>query len=160
MKTLDAPVYEIKQNSEWYISTVKRRLQIKEFFQKVNSEYFTDNGFSFYTSEHFGIQGCSKDYETYKDEVMKNPNKDGVHIFKKRLKFYELFKGMIEQIEETNPFKSTDVFGLNNLSASQWIGERWFFGVRNSEYIKDKESKEITSIEYKDYLKIVMENLD
>jgi hypothetical protein len=156
MQTLDAPVYEVKQDSEWYKNRVKRDLQIKEFFKKINAEYFKDNGFSFYHSEWFGVQGDSADYETYKDEVMKNPNKDGVHIIKKRSKYFAIFKELLEQIDDSSPFKSHDVLGFNNISGSQWVGNRWFFGVKHEEFVKGEE---VTLIDYKEYLKVVMDSL-
>lgn len=157
MNTLNAPVYEVKQDSQWYKQKVKQKSDIKKFFEKVNSEYFKDNGFSFYHSEHFGIQAESKDLETYKDEVSKNPNKDGVHIFKKRSKYFKIFKELLDQIEEVYPFKAHDVFGLNNLTASQWIDNRWFFGAKNEKYVKGDE---VEPIDYKEYLKLVMETLE
>jgi hypothetical protein len=157
MSALDAPVYEVKQDSRWYKSEVKREQDIKNFFERINTQYFSDNGFSFYHSEYFGVNHKSKDYETYKDEVTKNPNKDGVHTFKKRSKHFKVFKEMIEQIENSSPFKKHDVFGLNNLTASQWIGDRWFFGVKNEKSVK---SDEVEPIDYKEYLKLLMENLD
>lgn len=156
MQTLDAPVYEVKQDSEWYIDMVKRDLQIKEFFKKINSEYFRDNGFSFYHSEWFGVQDDSLDYETYKDEVAKKPNKDGVHIFKKRSKYFPIFKELLEHIEDRNSFKSHDVLGLNNISGSQWVGDRWFFGAKHEKFVKGDE---VLPIDYKDYLKIVMDSI-
>jgi hypothetical protein len=157
MNTLDAPIYEVKQDSEWYQKQVKRRTDIEEFFKKMNSEYFKDNGFSFYHSEWFGVQGDSKDYETFKDELMKNPNKDGVHIFKKRSKYFKVFKELLEKIEEVSPFKTHDVFGLNNVKASHWVGDRWFFSVKRDEL---KNGDEVTPIDFKEYLGLVMKSLD
>jgi hypothetical protein len=157
MSALDSPVYEVKQDSEWYKSEVKREQDIKNFFEKINSEYFCDNGFSFYHSEYFGVNYKSKDYEKYRDEVTKNPNKDGVHTFKKRSKHFKIFKEMIEQIEFSSPFKRHDVFGLNNLTASQWLGDRWFFGVKHEKFVKGEE---VEPIDYKEYLKLLLEAQD
>jgi hypothetical protein len=156
MHTLNAPVYEVKQDSDWYKSQVKRDSEIKEFFKKINSEYFKDNGFSFYHSEWFGVQANSLDYETYKNEVMKNPNRDGVHIFKKRSKYFPLFKELLDSIEDKSPFKSHDVLGLNNISGSHWVGDRWFFGVKHEKFVKGDE---VVPINYKEYLKVVMDTL-
>lgn len=33
MQTLDAPVYEVKQDSEWYKAKVREREDIKQFFK-------------------------------------------------------------------------------------------------------------------------------
>lgn len=64
---------------------------------------------------------------------------------------------MLEQIEEINPFKAYDVFGLNNVKANQWIGERWFFGVKDGEKVS---SDEVVKIDYKKYLQLLLEKLD
>lgn len=157
MQTLDAPVYEVKKESEWYKSFKKRREEVNEFFKKVEAEYGLSDGFSFYHSAYFGVEAGSKEYELYKDEVSKNPNKDGVHPFKKRSKHFKILKELLEQIEEISPFKSHDVLGLNNISGSQWIGDRWFFGVKHEQYVKGDE---VTPIKYKDYLKVAMDALD
>jgi len=160
METLNSPVYEVRQDSEWYKNHMERKRLIKDFFRNVNSTYFKDSGFSFYHSTCFGIQGYSADYETYKSELLKNPNKDGVHLFKKKSKYFNIFREMLEPIGDPNPFKIHDVFGLNNAKASQTLKGRWFFEVGNENLIKDKEHKEITPIDYKEYLTFVMENLD
>ena len=160
MQTLDAPVYEVRQDSEWYKETVKRDTDINNFFKEINEKYFTDNGFSFYHSEYFGISGSSKDYETYKDHLLKNPEKNGMYPFKKRSKYYPIFKEMIEKIDRGNPFKAHDVLGLNNVAASQWLGDRWFYQVKRAEDVKDTTGAEVTPIEYVDYLSLVMTYLE
>lgn len=157
MKTLDAPIYEVKQNSEWYKSEKKKREDINIFFDKFKKKYGTNIGFAFYHSEYFGVQAGTEAYELFKEEVTKNPKEKDFHPFKKRSKYYTEIKELIEQIEEISPFKSHDVFGLNNVSASQWIGDRWFFGVRDIECVKGEE---VTPIGFKDYLKVVMEKLE
>ena len=158
-QTLDAPVYEVKQDSEWYIETKARNKRQDEFFKEINTTYFEDRGFAYYHSEYFGVDKRSKDYEKYKDELLKNPDKNGIYIFKKKSKYVPIFKEMIAKVGEKNPFKSHDVFGANNLKQSQWIGDRWFFSVKNEEYIKDPK-EEVQSIDYKEYLKVVMDSLN
>lgn len=148
-------MYEVNQDSEWYMEKQKERANTKAFFKEINSEYFIDNGFSFYHSEHFGVNGDSKDYETYKNELAKNPDKNNVHIFKKRTPHFKIFKEMLKKIEIVSPFHPHDVFGLNNVSSSQWIGDRWFFEVKHEKYIKKKDM--VTPIDYKDYLNLVLE---
>jgi hypothetical protein len=157
MQTLDAPIYEVNKDSEWYIKQKKRRDDIDEFFKKVKEKYGLMDGFSFYHSEYFGIRAGTKDYETYKGELLKNPDSKGFYPFKKRSKYFKEIKELIEQIEEISPFKSHDIFGTNNTSASHWVGDRWFFGIKHEKYVKGDE---VTPIDYKDYLKIVMDNLD
>jgi hypothetical protein len=156
MQTLDEPVYEVDQNSEWYQKERKRRDDIDNFFKEVKEKYGFEQGFSFYHSGYFGISGGTKDYEVFKDELLRNPDKN-FYPFKKRSKYYKDIQKMIEQIEEISPFKSHDVFGLNNVSASQWIGDRWFFGVKQEKQVKGKE---VSPIDFKEYLKIVMEHIE
>lgn len=156
MQTLDAPIYEVNQDSDWYKRESKRKQDTKEFFEKIKEKFGLSDGFGFYHSEYFGIHGGTKDYEVFKDELLKNPDKD-FYPFKKRSKYFKEIKEMIEQIEDRNPFKSHDVLGLNNISASQWVGDKWFFQVKNEQLVKGNE---VTPIDYKDYLKFVMENLD
>lgn len=159
MQTLDAPVFEVNQDSEWYKNKKQQKEDTKNFFKIIKEKYGLSDGFAFYHSDYFGIYGGTKDYETYKNELVKTPTeKDDFYPFKKRSKYYKEIKELIQQITEIYSFKSHDVFGLNNVSASQWVGDRWFFGVNNEEYIK--EHKEIVPIDYKEYLKIVMETLD
>lgn len=64
---------------------------------------------------------------------------------------------MIEQIEEVYPFRSHDELGLNNMTGRQWIGDRWFFGVKTEQLVNGDS---VVATDYKDYLKIVMEHLD
>ncbi|MFG3444527.1 hypothetical protein ACGFZ1_07480 [Bacillus velezensis] len=157
MQTLDAPIYEVKQESDWYKSEKKRKEDINAFFDKFEATYSIKDGFSFYNSGYFGVRAGTEAYDLFKDEVMKNPTKDGFYAFKKRSKYFTEIGSMLEKIEERNPFKGHDVFGRNNITASQWLGDRWFFGVRNEKRV---EGKEAIPIDFKDYLKIVMEHLD
>lgn len=156
MNTLDAPIFEVSQDSQWYKDEVKLRKNQKDFFKTINKEYFSDNGFIYYHSEHFGIDGNSADYNTYKEELKKNKDKNGVYIFKKKSKYYPIFKEMISNIGEKDPFKAHDVFGSNNMNYSQWVGNRWFYGVHSPELVK---SNEVIPVEYKDYLQVVMDNI-
>jgi hypothetical protein len=157
MQTLDAPIYEVKQCSEWYKSAMKRKEDINNFFEIFKEKYGTNDGFSFYHSEYFGVYSETESYEMFKDEILKNPTKEGFYPFKKRSKYFKEIKALIDQVKEISPFKSHDVFGLNNISARQWVGDRWFFGVKHEKYVKGDE---VTPVEYKDYLKVVMNSLD
>ncbi|MDA2413316.1 hypothetical protein PDN53_03185 [Bacillus cereus] len=157
MGTLDAPIYEVSKDSDWYKSATKRKEDINYFFDSFKEKYGTNKGFVFYHSEYFGVQAGTEAYELFKEEVTKNSKEKDFHPFKKRSKYYKEIKVLLEKIEEISPFKSHDVLGLNNISASQWIGDRWFFGVNNKEYVKGNE---VTPIDFKDYLKVVMEKLE
>ncbi|MCM3413552.1 hypothetical protein [Metabacillus litoralis] len=156
MQTLDAPIYEINQDSEWYKSALKRSEDINKFFMKFEEKYGIKEGFSFYHSEYFGVYEGTEAHDFFKGEILKNP-KDGFYPFKKRSKYFDEIKSLIEDIEDVSPFKAHDVLGLNNISGSQWLGDRWFFGVKHKKYIKGDE---VTSVDYKEYLKAVMNELD
>lgn len=159
MQTLDAPVYEVKQDSEWYKQKVKQDEETKQFFKTIKKKYGIGEGFGFYHSEFFGIHEGTEAFEKFRSELLKNPHKEtDFYPFRKRSKYFKEIKELIEDIERVSPFTSYDTFGLNNVTASQWIGDRWFFEVKHPEYIKNHD--EITPIDYKDYLKIVMNHLD
>ncbi|MDW8515095.1 hypothetical protein [Priestia flexa] len=156
MQTLDAPVYEVNPESDWYKSASRRKEDITNFFNKFEEKYGVKEGFSFYTSEYFGVYEGTEAYELFKNDILKK-QKDGFYPFKKRSKHFREIKTLIDQIEKVNPFKTHDVLGLNNISASQWVGDRWFFGVKHKEYVKGNE---VTPIDYKEYLKVVMNTLE
>jgi hypothetical protein len=158
VQTLNAPIFEVKQDSEWYKQKVKQQEDTKVFFKTIKERYGISDGFGFYHSEFFGIHYGTEDYKKFKDELRKNPHEGDFYIFKKRSKYYKEIKELLEKVEDISLFKSHDTFGTNNVSASQWVGEKWFFGVKKADYIKKHD--EITPIDYKDYLKTVMNSLD
>jgi hypothetical protein len=155
MQTLDAPIYEVKQDSDWYKSAKKRNCDIDNFFIAFNEKYGIEKGFVFYHSDYFGVHAGTEAYEFFKEEILKNPDGD-FYPFRKRSKYYKEIKELLDQIEDRNPFRSHDVFGLNNVTASQWIGDRWFYGVKDSKPVKGVE---VAPIDYKTYLKVVMDTL-
>lgn len=154
MDTLASPVYEVKQDSDWYKSMKKRRSDIDNFFVSFKQKYGIDKGFGFYHSEYFGVHAGTEAYEFFKGEVLKNPDSNGFYPFRKRSKYFKEIKELLNQIEENSPFRSHDIFGLNNISGSQWIGDRWFFGVKHEQHVKGDE---VDPIEYKSYLRVVMD---
>lgn len=158
MQTLDAPIYEINQDSEWFKSEKKRREDMNGVFKELADKYELGEGFSYYHSEYFGIYSGTEAYKKYKDELVKNPDKNGWHAFRKLSKYFSEIKTILNKVEERNPFMAHDVLGLNNISASQWVDGRWYFGVKNIELIKDHNI--VTPIDFKDYLKIVMNALE
>lgn len=158
MQTLDSPVFEVKQDSKWYKETKDRRDGREEFFKRVKENgYFKDNGFAFYDEKHFGIYAESDDYETYKNELSKNPDKNGIHKFKKNTEHYKIFHEMLSKFEPHDPFKCHDVLGFNNPKSSQWIDGRWFWSVKDESQVVGKE---VEKIDYKNYLKVVMEHVE
>ncbi|APH36031.1 hypothetical protein BHE96_10775 [Bacillus subtilis] len=156
MQTLNAPIYEVKQESNWYKAEKKRKEGINTFFDKFEEKYGVEEGFAFYHSEYFGVYEGTEAYELFKNDIVKNP-KDGFYAFKKRSKHFNEIKSMIEQIEKVSPFRSHDELGFNNMTGRQWIDDRWFFGVKSEQLVKGDN---VVAIDYKDYLKIVMEHLD
>jgi hypothetical protein len=158
MQTLDAPIFEVKQDSDWYKRKRKQQEDIEVFFKTIKEKYGLVDGFGYYHSDFFGIHYGTEDYKNFKNELLKNPHEGDFHPFKKRSKYYKEIKGLLNNIEDISPFKPHDTFGLNNLNSSQWIGDRWFYSVKNAERIKRHD--EITPVDYKDYLKIVMNALD
>lgn len=159
MQTLDAPIFEVNRDSEWYKSAKKRNEDIDTFFAAFKEKYGDNDGFGFYHSEYFGVHAGTKCYELFKDQVLKNPTADGFYPFRKRSKYYKEIKELLDQIEDRSAFKSHDVFGMNNTTASQWIDERWFFSVKDEESVKD-ENNEVAPVSYKEYLKVVMARIE
>lgn len=158
MNTLDSPVYEVKQNSQWYKDVMQREEDIERVFREINKEYgFENDGFTYYHPDYFGVFAESKDYEKFKEHLLKNPNSDDIYIFKKRSPYYSDIKKKLETIREVSPFKKHDQFGVNNLKRSQWIGDRWFFSVKKEELVKGEE---VVAVDYKEYLTLVMDELD
>ena len=157
MQTLDAPIYEVKQDSTWYKSKIKQRNDRDGFFDAFEKRFGFKEGFSFYHSEYFGVYGDTEAYKFFKDELVKKAYKNNWYAFKKRSKYFKEIKELLGQIEELSPFISHDVLGLNNVTASQWLGDRWFFGVKSEKHVKGDE---VVPIDYKEYLNLVMSRLD
>ncbi|MBV2197566.1 hypothetical protein KQR56_12045 [Bacillus velezensis] len=155
MQTLNALIYEVKQESDWYKAEKKRKEGINNFFDKFEEKYGVEEGFSFYHSEYFGVYEETEAYEVFKMTLLKIQKT--VLRFQKRSKHFNEIKSMIEKIEKVSPFKSHDELGLNNMTGRQWIDDRWFFGVKSEQFVKGDN---VVAIDYKDYLKIVMEHLD
>lgn len=161
MQTLDAPVYEVNQYSEWYKNKVAEMEAGNRFFDELENKYGIREGFGYYHSEFFGIHAGTDAFEKFRSELLKNPHENSdFYPFKKRSKYFKEIKELLESInvERVSPFYAHDVFGLNNVKANHWIGERWFYQVKNIEFIKRHD--EITPIDYKEYLNIVMTHLD
>lgn len=158
MVTLDSPVYEVNPDSQWYQDKKQQREDIETFFKTIRERFGMGDGFSFYHKEYFGIHGNTKDYEKFKDELLKNPTeKNDFYPFKKRSVFYKEINELLKKVKEVYPFKPHDELGLNNVSASQWIGDRWFFQVKDTTMVKGND---VIPVIYKEYLQLVMDRLD
>lgn len=158
MKTLEEHIYEVNQDSDWYKKKDKQFDDINNFYRIIKEKYGFEEGFVFYHSGYFGIKYGTQDYEKFKDELLKNSNKDGIHIFKKKSKFNQIMKELLDEVEEISPFKAHDTFGLNNTRGSQWVNGRWFFSIKDQENIN--QFGEISKVDFKDYLKVLTDALE
>lgn len=158
MKTLDSPVYEVDQNSEWFKANIQEKERLKQIFKEFEEKYGTSHGFGIYHEEYFGVKHGTPAFEIFKDDLKKNAdNEHGFHSFKIRTQSYKDIKEMVKGFEKTSSFKSHDVFGFNNATRSHWVKDRWFYQVNDPELVT---SDEVKSINYKDYLDLVMETIE
>jgi len=156
--TLNAPVYEVKPESAWYQAEKERRRLKEEFYKEIEGE-FPNNGFGYYNSSLFGVMKGSDDYEAWKHELTKNPDKNGLYRFKKTSKHYKRFSEKLSRFDTDNPFKSHDVFGYNNTKGRHWVDGRWFYSVKDPKYLNDQKD-EVRPVEYAEYLKLITEVLE
>jgi hypothetical protein len=178
MQTLDAPLYELNQESEHY-KTLKEVKDSRPFINSILEEIEKEHGFEagefvYYGAIGFGFYRSSKNFEEFKKELMKNPDRNGVYMFKKSSKIYKAIHPKMIQIteieEKVSPFALHDIFGFNNVKASQWVGDRYFVGVKSAERTEqDLDTKQrgerysvepVKEIEYKEYLSLIMEALN
>ena len=154
--TLDAPVYELKKDSEWHRAKTEYLAGKRKFYKEIEKD-FPDNGFTYYHDSYFGVLGQSKDYETYKDHLRKNADKNGVYIFKKTSPLWKVYHEKLKEfVDLEDSFKSHDVFGWNNVKVGQRVGDRYFYSIKIPESITDPNN-EVEPIEYADYLQVVMD---
>lgn len=155
VEALGSPVYEVKQDSQWYKDEKQRRKDTKLFFKRIQARFGMNDGFAFYHSNYFGIHAGTDDFEKFKGELLKNPSeKDDFHPFRKRSKYYKELQEMLSEIKEVYPFKPHDELGLNNVKSSHWIKDRWFYQVRNKAHVKSEG--DVMPVDYNEYLKLVM----
>lgn len=159
MHALSAPIYEVKQDSDWYKETVDREKKIKEASEIIKEKnYFPHEGFVLFTSMSFGVRAANSDAELYDDQLLKKADRNGIRMFKKKSPIKKEIQEIFGDIEGENPFKIYDVFGLNNAKKSQWIGDRWFFQVKNDDVVKKNETaleNEIREVPYQEYLSLL-----
>ncbi|WP_143804728.1 hypothetical protein [Paraliobacillus ryukyuensis] len=175
MQTLDSPVFELNKESDYYkkIKEVKDSQPIiNEILDQVASKLEIDpKEFLYYNAGGFGFEKYTDSYMKYQDKLTKNPDRNGVHTFKRSTNEFKEISSMINEIDKikktVNPFALHDIFGFNNLKASQWIGDRFFVGVKseertmgNVEERKNQSIEPVKDISYKEYLKLVMEHTD
>lgn len=180
MKTLDAPLYEVNQESTFYKNSLEKRnyhLKISVVIGEIAEAYgFDQDDFRYYGPFGFGFLGSSDAYDLMKEHLVKNSDRNGVYTFKKISKPYKDISARLLSIPEINfnPFQAHDVFGANNLIASQWVEERLFYGVKvasETEYAVTKRAESakeqgkeyveaVVSIDHKDYLRLILDKLE
>lgn len=99
MQTLDAPVFEVKQSSDWYKKKIKNEDDQIKFFKKFEEVYGSAEGFAFWHSEYFGVEPDTECYEIFKNDLCKNP-KDGYYPFKKRSENYKKLKPCLSRLKK------------------------------------------------------------
>ena len=174
MQTLSEPLYEINQESEYYKKAKWKKDQnkrINEIIDELANELgFDGEEFRFYGSGGFGFEYNSNGYEKFKDQLTKNPDSNGIYTFKKSSKTYKIANPKLIEIDKiqqsVSPFALHDIFGWNNLKASQWIDDRLFIEVKNSEVtvkkiMSESRSKQypiepVKEIPYKEYLQLIL----
>ena len=178
MKTLNAPLFELNQQSIYYkvLKEVKdNNPRIDQIIRKTAELIGYDSSeFVYYGSRGFGFYGDSKAYEKFKDQLTKRPDRNGVYTFKRTTSTYKTVSPRMLEIEKIqskiNPFALHDIFGLNNLVATQWIEDRFFVEVRSEEdtkklLVSERRRKQceiepVKEIGYKEYLELVMTKVD
>lgn len=177
MEALSEPLFEINQDSDYYkkIKEVKdARPRINKVLQEIGEELgFDSKEFAYYGSAGFGFYGNSTAFDKFENELTKKPDRNGVYLFKKRTSSYKKISPKLLELEKINrsvsPFALHDIFGLNNLKASQWVGDRYFVEVKSASVTRDKVSsperikqyaiEPVKEMEYKQYLLLVVEEI-
>lgn len=157
---MNAPVYEVNPESEFYKSHAQKRANISKVNKLIsdieNYLGITEETFVYYNAARFGFFGSSDGYEMYKDNLKKNPDRNGVYLFKKTTPEFKYVKEIMEQVDAlknvVDPFSAHDIFGMNNIKASQWVGDRMFVSVVDGEYTNEyvnerKAANEVGEVE-------------
>lgn len=177
MKTLNSPLYELNQDSEYY----KILKEVKDSQPKINEIIreiaelvgFESKEFLYYGSRGFGFYRNSLAYEKFENQLTKNPDGNGVYKFKRTSPTYKIISPKVLEIEriknKVNPFALHDMLGYNNLVASQWVEDRFFVEVKSEdtterilnadERRKQYEIEPVKEVSYKEYLELVMSEL-
>ncbi len=174
-KTLNSPMFELNQECKYY-KTIK---EVKDNWPRINeilkeiaeTHGFDSKEFAYYGSRGFGFLEYSDASEKFKSELVKNADRNDVIKVRKTSKLYKSISPKMLEIEnikrQVDPFGLHDIFGMNNLVASQWIDDRYFVEVKDeNQTIKEINSRKekgglepIMHIDYKDYLLLVTETL-
>lgn len=176
MQTLDSPLYEVNQESLFYKHLSEKRDYQKKLsvvISEVAKEYgFNPSDFQYYSPYGFGFLGSSDAYDLMQEHLVKNADRNGLYTFKKKSKPFKDISARLLSVPEINfdPFEAHDVFGTNNLIASQRIGNRLFYEVRDAALTENAVAKRaerakgheasyvepVMEIDYTDYLKLMI----
>lgn len=178
MQTLSEPLFEVNPECDYY-KRVKRKKdnepKVDQIFKDVANEFnYEYKDFAYYGCRGFGFYGGTESYKKFKDDLTKKADRNGIHTFKLTSKLFKEISPKFSEVDDMlktgSPFDLHDIFGWNNLSASQWIGDRLFVEVKKAERTdellnSDKrrerfEVEPVMKINYKDYLKLIMKELD
>ena len=116
MRTLNTPLYEVKQDSELYRNGKRRLDSIEEFFNSFKEKYGSTEGFSFYTSRDFGVHVDTPCYEIFKDSVEEG-DKPGYYSFREDSEHYQEIRPMIRKTVDYDGFVLSATFGLFNIAS-------------------------------------------
>lgn len=177
MKTLNAPLFELNPECDYY-QTLKTRKdnqpRINEILANIAKEFgFDVKEFSLYGSRKFGFRSDTEAYQKFKEELTKNPDRNGIHTFKSSTKTFKAISPKLVEVDKINNVGSAfilhDIFGWNNLVASQWVDDRLFFEVKSEDNTwravndqdrrKQFEVEPVKEIDYKEYLTLIMNKL-
>lgn len=178
MQTLNEPIFEVNQESDFYKKSKERkdkRPRINEILNEIaNTVGFDVEEFQYYGCYGFGFSYGSDGYEKFKDQLMKNADRNGVYKFKKTSAVFKEISKKLEEVDKinniVNPFEIHDIFGINNVTAAQWLGDRYFVEVKHKKTTeifinKPDRSRQykvepIKEVSYKDYLQLVLDHVN
>lgn len=160
MTAMNAPVYEVNPESGFYKAHAQKRANISKVNKILgdieNYLGIPEETFIYYDAARFGFFGSSDEYKMYKEMLKKNPDSNGVYLFKKTTPEFKYVTELMKQVDElrnvVSPFSAHDIFGMNNIKASQWVGDRMFVSVVDGEYTNEyvnerKAANEVGEVE-------------
>lgn len=142
--TLSEPMFEIHPDSEYYgqVKSVRdARPRINEIIDGIAATHgFNPEEFNYYGSEGFGFKAKSEGRVKFERDLSKNPDRNGIYLFKKTTAVFKAIKPEMQKIQEIrnkrNPFGLHDITGVNNVSRSQWLDQRLFVEVKSMDEVE------------------------